>query len=64
MVTGGANEFVVTLLELQEAIRRIKQLEITLERKTLEIEILKEPVDNAKAKNCIVRSPLLAGDEQ
>jgi len=44
--------------------RRIKQLEGALGRKTLENEILKEAVDFAKEKKWIVRSPLLPGDEQ
>ena len=48
----------------QEAMRRIKQLEGALGRKTLENEILKEAVDFAKAKKWIVRSPVLPGDEQ
>ncbi len=42
--------------------RRIKQLEGALGRKTLENEILKEAVDFAKAKKWIVRSPVLPGD--
>ena len=44
--------------------RRIKQLEGALGRKTLENEILKEAVDFAKAKKWIARSPVLPGDEQ
>jgi transposase len=44
--------------------RRIKQLEGSLGRKTLENEILKEAVDFAKAKKWISRSPVLPGDEQ
>jgi hypothetical protein len=43
--------------------KRIKQLEDALGRKTLENEILKEAVDFAKAKKWIARSPLLPGDE-
>ena len=46
----GANETVAPASELQEAMRRIKQLEGALGRKTLENEILKEAVDFAKAK--------------
>jgi transposase-like protein len=45
----GTNETVVPASELQEAMRRIKQLEVALGRKTLENEILKEAVDFAKA---------------
>jgi hypothetical protein len=41
--------------------KRIKQLEGALGRKTLESEILKEAVDFAKAKKWIARSPVLPG---
>ena len=44
--------------------KRIKQLEGALGRKTLENEILKEAVDFAKAKKWIARSPVLPADEQ
>ena len=64
MVAVGANETVVPASELQEAMRRIKQLEGALGRKTLENEILKEAVDFAKAQKWIARSPVLPGDEQ
>jgi transposase len=46
----GANESVVAASELQEAQRRIKQLEQALGRKTLENDILREAVDFAKSK--------------
>jgi transposase len=59
-----ANGTVVPASELQEAMRRIKQLEGALGRKTLENEILKEAVDFAKAKKWIARSPVLPGGEQ
>ncbi len=59
LVAVGANETIVPASELQEAMRRIKQLEGALGRKTLEDEILKEAVDFAKAKKWIVRSPVL-----
>ncbi len=59
----GAIETVVPASELQEAMRRIKQLEGALGRKTLDNEILKEPVDFAKEKKWIVPSPVLRGDE-
>jgi len=49
----GANETVVPASELQEAMRRIKQLEGALGHKTLENEILKDAVDFAKAKKWI-----------
>ena len=43
----GANEPVVPSSELQDAMRRIKQLDRALGRKTLENEILKEALDFA-----------------
>ena len=64
LMAVGANESVVPASELQEAMRRIKQLEGALGRKTLENEILKEAVDFAKAKKWIARSPVLPGGEQ
>ena len=64
LIAVGANETVVPASELQEAMRRIKQLEGALGRKTLENEILKEAVDFAKAKKWIARSPVLPGGEQ
>ena len=63
LMAVGANETVVPASELQEAMRRIKQLEGALGRKTLENEILKEAVDFAKAKKWIARSPVLPGEE-
>jgi len=64
LMAVGADETVVPAFELQEAMRRIKQLEGALGRKTLENEILKEAVDFAKAKKWIARSPVLPGGEQ
>ena len=64
LMAVGANETVVPASELQEAMRRIKQLDGALGRKTLENEILKEAVDFAKAKKWIARSPVLPGGEQ
>jgi transposase len=57
LVAVGANETVVPASELQEAMRRIKQLEGALGHKSLESEILKEAVDFAKAKKWIARTP-------
>ena len=51
LMAVGANETVVPASELQEAMRRIKQLEGALGRKTLENEVLKEAVDFAKEKS-------------
>jgi transposase len=64
LVAVGANETVFPASELQEAMRRIKQLEGALGRKTLENEILKAAVDFAKAKRWIVSSPVLPGDDK
>ena len=64
LMAVGANETVVPASELQDAMRRIKQLEGVLGRKTLKNEILKEAVDFAKAKKWIARSPVLPGGEQ
>ncbi len=50
MVAVGANEIVVPASEFQEAMRRIKQLECELGRKTLDNKILKDAVVFAKAK--------------
>ena len=64
LVAVGANEPVVPASEMVEALKRIKQLEGALGRKTLENEILKEAVEYGKARKWIARSPLLPGDEQ
>jgi transposase len=64
LVAVGANEPVVPAPDLQEAMKRIKQLEAALGRNTLENDILKEAVDFAKAKKWIARSPLLPADDQ
>ncbi len=64
LVAVGANEPVVPASELQDAMKRIKQLEAALGRKTLENDILKEAVDLAKAKKWIAGSKLLPGDDQ
>lgn len=51
LVAVGANEPVVPASDLQDAVKRIRQLEAALGRKTLENEILKEAVEFAKAKS-------------
>ena len=63
LMAVGANETVVPASELQDAMRRIKQLEGALGRKTLENEILKEAVDFAKAKKWIVNRPGYRGGQ-
>ena len=60
----GANESVVAASGLQEAERRIKQLDQALGRKTLENDILREAVDFAKSKKWLARSPVLPEDGQ
>ena len=64
LVAVGANETVVPATDLQEAMRRIKQLKGTLSRTSLANEILKGAVVFAKLKKWIVRSPLLHGLDQ
>ena len=64
LVAVVANEPVVPASEMVEALKRIKQLEAALGRKTLENGILKEAVEYGKARKWIARSPLLPGDEQ
>lgn len=64
LVAVGANEPVVPASEMREALKRIKQLEAALGRKTLENEILKEAVEYGKSRKWIAHSPLLPGDDQ
>jgi transposase len=64
LVAAGANEPVVHASDLQDAQKRIMQLEAVLGCKMLENEILKEAVDFAKVKKWIARSPALPGEEQ
>ena len=64
LVAVGANEPVVPASEMKEALKRIKQLEAALGRKTLENEILKEAVEYGKSRKWIAHSPLLPGDDQ
>jgi transposase len=49
-VAVGANKIVMPTSELEEVMKRVKQLKDALGRKTLENEVLKEAVDFAKAK--------------
>lgn len=64
LVAVGANEPVVPASEMKEALKRIKQLEAALGRKTLENEILKEAVEYGKSRKWVAHSPLLPGDDQ
>ncbi|MDQ9170119.1 IS3 family transposase [Oxalobacteraceae bacterium R-40] len=50
LVAVGANEPVVPASDLQDAMKRIRQLEAALGRNTLENEILKEAVDFGQSK--------------
>ncbi len=63
LMAVGANEM-VPASELQEAMRRIKQLEGALGRKTLENEVLKEAVDFAKEKSGLRARQYCPGGEQ
>ena len=64
LVAVGSSEQVVPASELAEALKRVKQLEAALGRKTLENEILKEAVEIGKSRKWIAHSPLLPGDDQ
>jgi transposase len=64
LVAVGPNEPVVPASKMVKALKRIKQLEGALGRKTFENEILKEAVEYDKIRKWIARSPLLLGDEQ
>ena len=55
----GTGEAVVPAGELDQARRRIAELERLLGRKTLENEILKEAVEISRSRKWIARSPLL-----
>jgi transposase len=60
----GCHETMVPASEFQEAMRRIKQKEGALGRKTLENQILKGAVDFIKVKKWIARTPVLPRGEQ
>lgn len=60
----AAGEAVVPASELAAAVRKIRELERLLGRKTLENEILKEAVEVARERKWIARSPLLLGDDK
>jgi len=64
LVAVGANEPVVPAAQMQEAVKRIKQLEAALGRKTLENKFLRKAFDYGKSQKWIARSPLLPGDKQ
>ena len=62
MVAVGAGDGVVPAAELDQARRRIAELERMLGRKTLEAEILREAVEVARNRKWIARSPWSHGD--
>jgi transposase-like protein len=64
IIDESNREPVVPASEMKEALKRIKQLEAALGRKTLENEILKEAVEYGKSRKWIAHSPLLPGDDQ
>lgn len=54
---------VVSVAEHKALQKKIKQLEQLFGRKTMEMEILKEALEIAKAKKLIARIPLLPPDD-
>ena len=60
LVAVSANEPVVPASQMQDALKRIRQLEAALGRKTLENETLKEADEYGKSREWIARSPLMA----
>ncbi len=67
MVEGGheavqADEDVVATSKVRELERRVRDLERLLGRKTMEVEILKEALDAARAKKPTLLLPSWAGD--
>ena len=59
----GANEAVVSQAEYKALLKKVKQLEQMLGRKTMENEILKDAVELAHAKKYISHMPLLPPDD-
>lgn len=53
LVAVGSNEPVVPASQMQDALKRIRELEAALGRKTLENEILKEAVEYGKNRKWI-----------
>ncbi|NWA28629.1 transposase [Pseudomonas gingeri] len=60
----SAGEAVVTVWELNEALKKIHELKRMLGKKTMEAEIHKEAVDIARSRKWIAHSSLLSGDDQ
>lgn len=59
-----AGEQVVAASELADALKRIRELQRMLGKKTMENEILREAVEYARSKKWIARSPSLPGEDQ
>lgn len=59
----SAGDEVVPASELSEALRKIKELQRMLGKKTMENEILREAVEVMKSRKWIARSPSLPGDD-
>ena len=60
----SAGEQVVPASDLVEAMKQIRELQRLLDKKTMEVEILREAVEYGRAKKLIARSPLLPGDDR
>ena len=60
----SAGEQVGPASDLVEAMKQIRELQRLLDKKTMEVEILREAVEYGRAKKLIARSPLLPGDDR
>jgi len=58
-----ANDQVVSVSDYNSLLKKVKQLEQMLGRKTVEAEILKDALEIAQAKKYISHMPLLAPDD-
>jgi len=58
-----ANDQVVSVSDYNSLLKKVKQLEQMLGRKTVEAEILKDALEIAQAKKYISQMPLLAPDD-
>lgn len=54
----------VPAFELADALKRIRELQRMLGKKTMQVEILHESVEIARSRKWIAHSPLLPGDDQ
>jgi len=60
----SAGEHVVPASDVAEAMRQIPELQRLLDKKTMEVEILREAMEYSRAEKLIARSPLLPGDDR